>query len=294
MNEEITRLQRDPGSSPSTANGGSGQGHAEKPKVEQVKGPSVVRRSLSLLAMLLLIAVALTGGALLFFYLVTGKEYTVPISSVGCVSFLALACGVYLVIANYRSTGGGAGQRAVSNPDPDDYSDVIQLVIHADNLTWERLYYFLVFNSIMFLAWVQLFCSVREPASEKTKLILLAVFSLLGLLVSSVWGPIAIGRGIRFQNYYMEWARCIEQRTNKNKYHGIFTKQDLFADGRLIHFEHGSDPASHRELQISPRYRTFRLGAREVAEIMPWLFVVAYGVLLFLSLLELLTKKGCA
>ena len=197
-----------------------------------------------------------------------------------CLIFVVLSFISYICMK--ESSSPRPRQLPTIKPDTSSYSDIVQLFLHADRLNWERLYYFLVFNSIMFLA-----CTGFVTKSSNCYLgrdLLLSSFSFIGLLVSIVWGPVAIRRGIFFQNYYMKWACSIEEEEKKkNKLDGPFTIQDAFAKGSTIHFQH-SDVSMPNDVLF------FGLGAREFAACIPWLFVFGYLMLLIFSLKLLIDK----
>lgn len=167
-------------------------------------------------------------------------------------------------------------------PSKKDYSKIIQLMMHSDVLNWQRLYYFLVFNSILLLAWVYLFCSNNER-----KLLLLVAFSFVSLIVSLLWAPSAMMRGIRFQDYYLTWLRYIEQHSSKQKT-GIFTTQVDFSDGRKIYFPKGVVPEKYSTVQIP--YIAQILGARKMLVLIPLIFAGAHFFLFVFSLKFLIDK----
>ena len=177
--------------------------------------------------------------------------------------------------------------------EPQDYNNVIQLVVHSDNLTWQRFYYFLVFNSIFLLVWATIFSS---NSNDWIKSCLLIFFSLIGLLVSVLWGPIAIRRGRIYQDYYMAWARQIER--NRPSECDIFTKQVDLTEGFKIHFLGDATGAGHDKKGDYSKYqipeKSLKVGARQMMEFICWIFVGLYTLLFiwsyyFLSTLFLFT-----
>jgi len=186
---------------------------------------------------------------------------------------------VYITNLPTCSTGRRPQQTNVSNPDINDYPHLVQLVCHADKLNWDRLYYFLVFNSIMFLAWATIFAA-SCISLEKKRAIVLSVFSLFGSMVSILWWLFAIPRGISFQDYYMKWARLIE-RVRPGGRKGVFETQDSFAKGGEVHFY---DPNSQQffEDEKIPWF-CLALGARQVMSGLPFLFVAVYLILAVIS-----------
>jgi len=210
-----------------------------------------------------------------------GSFSAVAMLVVGSIFSISTIVTIYC-IGNASST---PEQRIVSEPREEDYVQVLNLVMHADNLTWNRLYYFLVFNSIMLLGWVSVFSGEGSGIGKHLMLVVLAFF---GLIVSLLWGPIAMKRGVTFQNYYMGLARCIERKYWPAK-HGIFTEQDFLSQGAMVHFYEKGSPTYLTDPQI-PRHARF-LGARELASFVPWLFSAVYGVLLFFPLVKSLAHK---
>lgn len=190
---------------------------------------------------------------------------------------------ILFLILIYNSTKESRQQKTVSNPDSQDYDHLIQLAIHADNLNWNRLYYFLVFNSIMFVGWI-MFYSSSNPNMENLclKPYILFGLSLLGFMVSVLWGLFAIVRGMAFQDFYQEWARLIELNKNKEFDH-IYTIQKFFAKGATIHF---FDKSSHEIIHRKIPFSSQTLGARELMIAMPYLFSIAYLLLLVISCIK--------
>ncbi len=203
-------------------------------------------------------------------------------------SFLLSCCLLFFIFSNIffiylnKSHQQRPPQPPLIKPDTSLYSTIVQLAIHADKLNWERLYYFLVFNSIMFLA-----CTgfvIKTDSCVLGRDLLLFCFAIIGLLVSIVWGPVAIRRGIFFQNYYMKWAISIEKEKKKiNGLDGPFITQDAFAKGSIIHFKNSDEFIPNNAL-------FFGLGARELAACIPWIFVFGYFMLLIYSSKHIIDK----
>lgn len=189
--------------------------------------------------------------------------------------------GSLVILRIYRITSRMREQQTVSNPYLDDYDQLMRFFMHADVLNWNRLYYFLVFNSIIIAGWVTLY-SVA-PDSAVFKQYVLIGLSLLGLMLSILWSMFAIPRGIAFQNYYDAWARLIEQKDPKKQLHQTLLRiQYFFARGAPIHFiDLDTEKVEDKDKQIPWYSRT--LGAREVMEGVPWLFAAAYFLLLCVS-----------
>jgi len=226
---------------------------------------------------------AVTSGVLSFYYY---YYYNYRILDVLLFSwFISLTAIVFLCIWCPKNSARNkiSFPYGMPSPDPNDYSDIVQLIIHSDNLNWQRFYYFLVFNSILFLAWVGLHSSVFL---ELHKLLLLVLFPLIGLIVGFIWIP-AARRGIAFQNYYMAWARYIERgRRSKG---GIFTIQSYLTEGEEIEFEKDIVPKENfRKISIPPTSQI--VGARQMVYIIPAVVVGAHFVLLFFSLISLINK----
>ena len=234
-----------------------------------------------------IMAVSSVVLSLVYFY--EGRQDMLP------ALFGTVAISSALTLVFFRCTREGVApvdQPRTINPDPGDYDLVMTLANHADKLNWERLYYFLVFNSIMFLACTSLLVPLLTPTSNQGArgqapllggLVVSLIASFLGALVSIAWGPIAIRRGIAFQNFYMKWARRIEQKEAKEQ-DRIYTLQDLFSQGATIHF--GPDRLGRSIDEEIPSLSRV-VGAREMMAGLPWLFVAAY-LALFTVCLRLL------
>jgi hypothetical protein len=87
------------------------------------------------------------------------------------------------------------------------YPALVQLVIHAESITWNRFYNFLMGNSILVLAWATIFVS---PASAKTEAkAVLAAICLLGAASGIAWAALAV-RGRRFLFDFVTLGQMLE------------------------------------------------------------------------------------
>ena len=87
------------------------------------------------------------------------------------------------------------------------YPALVQLVIHAESITWNRFYNFLMGNSILVLAWATIFVSAasKEVAGKSV----LAAISLLGAASGVAWAALAV-RGRRFLLDFVTLGRNLE------------------------------------------------------------------------------------
>lgn len=84
------------------------------------------------------------------------------------------------------------------------YSAAIQLIVHAENISWTRIYNLFTANSILLLAWATI---VTSPSGKASILIAL---SLAGFILSLAWVPLG-QRGRRYVRKYLEVATKLEK-----------------------------------------------------------------------------------
>lgn len=91
----------------------------------------------------------------------------------------------------------------------DFYEGTIKLLIHAANMTWQRLGTLLTANSILLLAWVHMY----RTDKGKEKWAMLFALSLLGFVLSLAWAPL-ITRNLKYRDIYMKKGRQIEEQNH--------------------------------------------------------------------------------
>lgn len=88
----------------------------------------------------------------------------------------------------------------------DLYASLVQLRIHADSITWNRFYNFLMFNTILVLAWTSVYAADPTPRCARGVLI---SFCLFGALSGIAWAVLGY-RGRRFLSELMELCKKAE------------------------------------------------------------------------------------
>ena len=86
------------------------------------------------------------------------------------------------------------------------YPSVIQLIIHAETISWNRFYNFLMFNTILILAWATVYSQEIRPAWGSA---VLAIMCVLGGVSGLAWAGLGV-RGRKFLNEYLLLAEHIE------------------------------------------------------------------------------------
>lgn len=84
--------------------------------------------------------------------------------------------------------------------DRDRYNAAVQLIVVSEITSWNRFYIFLVFVTILILAWVQLFSQQARPAHAN---FVMATLCVLGIAISLVWA----GLGQRGRDYVQTFRR---------------------------------------------------------------------------------------
>src|SRR5207244_552336 len=87
------------------------------------------------------------------------------------------------------------------------YPALIQLVVHAESISWNRLYNFLMGNSILVLAWATIYASNQD--SVPTRLVLSAI-CVLGGLSGIAWADLG-KRTRKHLDQHFDQAREIEK-----------------------------------------------------------------------------------
>lgn len=87
------------------------------------------------------------------------------------------------------------------------YPALVQLVIHAESITWNRFYNFLMANSILVLAWATVFAS---PGNDRIgSRVVLAAICVLGGASGIAWAGLAV-RGRRFLFAFVSLGQSME------------------------------------------------------------------------------------
>jgi len=84
------------------------------------------------------------------------------------------------------------------------YSEIIANIIHAESITWERFYSFLMASSILVLAWAALYKPNSGPS------LILFTISVFGSLMSLSWAALGY-RGRRYHQLYVKLACRMEK-----------------------------------------------------------------------------------
>jgi hypothetical protein len=87
------------------------------------------------------------------------------------------------------------------------YPSLIQMIIQAENITWNRFNNFLMFNTILVLAWSTIYAADHN-ANQSFKWPLVT-FCIFGGLSGIFWALLGI-RGRKYLNKYLEVAREFE------------------------------------------------------------------------------------
>jgi len=86
------------------------------------------------------------------------------------------------------------------------YPSLVQMIIHAEAISWNRFYSFLMFNTILILAWSTIYAAQACPADAWT---VLATMTILGAVSGIAMVGLSI-RGRRFLDEYVNLAEKIE------------------------------------------------------------------------------------
>lgn len=86
------------------------------------------------------------------------------------------------------------------------YSAQIQLIIHAETTSWNRLYNFLMGNTILVLAWATIYASSHRSLVAD---LVLSAICIMGGVSGIAWSQLGV-RSRRILNKYMKQASAIE------------------------------------------------------------------------------------
>jgi hypothetical protein len=86
------------------------------------------------------------------------------------------------------------------------YPSLVQMIINAENITWNRFYNFLMFNTILVLSWATLWTAASAPHSRP---VVLVAICILGSLSGIFWAALGY-RGRAFISEFMNMAKEFE------------------------------------------------------------------------------------
>jgi len=86
------------------------------------------------------------------------------------------------------------------------HPSLVQLVIHAEATSWNRFYNFLMFNTILILAWSTIYVAQNRPAGAAA---ILATMTVLGAVSGIAMAALGV-RGRKFLDEYVDLAVKIE------------------------------------------------------------------------------------
>ncbi len=142
------------------------------------------------------------------------------------------------------------------------YPSLVQMIIHAENITWNRFYNFLVFNTILVLSWTTVWTATNAPQSRPVVLVSICI---LGSLSGIFWAALGY-RGRAFLSEFMNMAKEFEADSS------VWPKD-------LEKYKHATKAI---ELRDSLCYSW--AGSRVLLIGGPLIFTVIYGILLVVSL----------
>lgn len=142
------------------------------------------------------------------------------------------------------------------------YSSILQLVNYAESTTWNRLYNFLMANSILILAWATIYVS---QSKTHIKTIVMVAICVIGAISGFFFGLLGI-RGRLILKEYIKLGRSIEAKPKfwpiDLQEHKLFTDIERIRD--QTHFRWA--------------------GSFYILPVGPWTFAVLYIILLYASL----------
>lgn len=141
---------------------------------------------------------------------------------------------------------------------PDIYGAVVQFVIHAENISWNRFNNFLLAASVLVIAWATLYSQASDSCGSR---VIQSLICLLGILCGIAWAFL----GARSRDYldkYIDQGSEMEKGYDKSAI-------KLFPD-----------PPGTRPNQFIYSSSRFLLTAVPIA------FVVLYLAMLFVTLLK--------
>lgn len=102
------------------------------------------------------------------------------------------------------------------------YTTLVQMVVQAESISWNRFYNFLMGNSILILAWATIFVSQKHSPWGT---IVMVSICILGAITSPFYALLG-RRGRNFLNHYVE--QLIEIEDNQNNWPSEFATLKIF------------------------------------------------------------------
>jgi hypothetical protein len=87
------------------------------------------------------------------------------------------------------------------------YPAWVALVQHAENISWTRFYNFLVFATILVLAWATIYSQASRPWGAA---VVMAVMSGVGLLSGFIWAGLGY-RSRQYLHFYLKGGAKLEE-----------------------------------------------------------------------------------
>lgn len=144
------------------------------------------------------------------------------------------------------------------------YPALVQLITYSETISWNRFSIFLLFNSILVLAWSAVITSDLHDSFSLVVLVAIGCFGVGSGLLCAKLGK----RGRAFVKYYLDLASDIENDTNcwsdQLKKYSPLTESKKRRD----------DPRGY----YASSYYLLRIG--------PWCFSIFHGILLLVTLLK--------
>jgi hypothetical protein len=97
--------------------------------------------------------------------------------------------------------------------DSDKYSSIVQLVIHAENISWNRFNNFLLTDSVLVIAWATIYSSGQNYCASRAIQYLIC---LLGVFFSISWAMLA-WRSRDYVDMYFNLGRRLENGADISK-----------------------------------------------------------------------------
>ncbi len=90
--------------------------------------------------------------------------------------------------------------------DSDKYGSIVQLVIHAENISWNRFNNFLLADSVLVIAWATIYSSEQDSCASR---VIQSLICLLGFLFGIAWASLA-WRSRDYVDMYFNLGRRVE------------------------------------------------------------------------------------
>ena len=102
----------------------------------------------------------------------------------------------------------------------DVYASLIQLIIHAETISWTRFYNFLVFNTILIVAWTTIY--VKDPPPSLAGIVMV-IMCAVGILSGMFWACL----GVRGRKFLEEYIRLIKDFEDERAWPSLLNKYKL-------------------------------------------------------------------